>query len=121
MLLTLVLLVDCVHADRLDSMLDHTWVQRENSVPAESATDERFSIPLELRGIADDRRPMERRACLAVMQGMIIWFGGLANEFEKDEAYSVLLYRCLKLVIVMGFGLRCMQILEGGRAKSGNT
>ena len=67
------LLVDCVlHADdRFDSMLDHTCVQRENSVPAESATEDRFSIPLELRGIADDRRPMERRACLAVIQGMI--------------------------------------------------
>ena len=66
-------------------------MQRENSVPAESATDERFSIPLEVRGIADDRRPMERRACLAVMQGMITWFVGLrlVNEFEKDEAYSV--------------------------------
>ena len=65
------LLVDSVHDDRLDSMLDQTCVQRENSVPAQSATEERFSIALELRGIADARRPMERRACLAVMQGMI--------------------------------------------------
>jgi hypothetical protein len=71
----LVLLVDCVHVDRFDSMLDHTCVQRENSVPAESATEDRFSIPLELRGIADARRPMERRACLAVMQGMMMIAG----------------------------------------------
>ena len=100
------LLVDDVHADRFDSMLDHTCVQRENSVPAESATEDRFSIPFELRGIADARRPMERRACLAVIQGMIIagydWVASVGWSSRKMNVVSTFLLH-LKILFCDGF------------------
>ena len=68
MLELLLLLLDVEAVDLLDSMLPHTWVQREYSAPAASATEDRFE-DLRLRGIADDR-PIVRRTCLEVIRGM---------------------------------------------------